>query len=413
MGWDTLPPGLRKTVLQHRAERTRWLQRMTQHAEDLHRYGAVVVPVFADDAERATWEERVWQAMDGFPEYKRTGKHVQRVLGGFGALGNPASFHHPTVQALRVKVKREVSTPLFTRFRRRARLRLEVLFDRLCVRAHDFGNVTKEAWHRDIYDGPKYGLRTLPPEDEIFGGWINLSAQPQRFVGLLGSHAGPEAREAQRRGGGFAELSEAQIRAEKVGARLAAQAERTFGSVRADANGHLVVPPGHMLVFFQRLLHSVAGGKQPTEPQLRLFFGHRLTTETTPLFPLDGVLANNAVPRIPSGQVPPMYSTNHYAFFSKDARYRSKEARYREWGDLTFQPQCLFRRQTPKGVEYFTPGSADDRDVQANLKRTMPSLAAMGFAPYPYTAQTRAALTPEDIDDYGWDGETDVVMDED
>ena len=389
-----------------RDDDTRALAQATQHAEDLHRHGVVTVPVFENASARAAWEARVWQAMDAFPEYKRRGRDVQRVLGGFGALGNPSSFHHPTVQALRVQVKRDVSTPLFTRFRRRAGLRLEVLYDRLCVRADAFGKVTEESWHRDIYDGPKYGLRTLPPEDEIFGGWINLSAHTQRFVGLVGSHAGPEAREAQRRGGGFATLTEAQMRAEKVDARLEAQAGRTFGSVRADANGHLLVPPGHMLIFFQRLLHSVAGGKQPQEPQLRLFFGHRLTTETTPLFPLDEVIVNNAVPRIPSGQVPPMYSQNHYAFFS------TKE-RYREWGDITFKRQCLYRRKTPKGVTYFTPGSAENRDVQANRERTMPSLAAMGFAPYPYTPQARAALTPEDIDDYGWGAETDVIEDED
>ena len=327
---------------------------------------------------------------------------MQRVLGGFGALGNPSSFHHPTVQALRAHLKDTVAVPLFRRYRRRAGLRLEALYDRICVRAADFGAVSAESWHRDIYDGPKYGVRELPEGDEMFGGWLNLSPYPQRFVALVGSHAGEEARAAQRRGGGFAALSETAQRAERVEERMRAQAECTFGAVCADANGHLIVPPGGLLVFYQRLLHAVAAGKPPAAPQLRLFCGYRLTTEATPLFPLDSVVANNAVPRIPSGQMPPMYSQNHYAFFSTHAKYR-------EWAQLTFKRVCLFVRKTPRGVTYATPGSADDRDPHANRTRTMPSLAAMGFAPYPYTERTRRALLPEWIDDFGHGGETDVV----
>lgn len=378
---------------------------MEAYARHLHEHGVIAVPVF-DEERRAKYEQRVFDAMDEFPEYKRSGRKVQRVLGGFGALGNPSSFHHPTIQALRAKVKEDISVPLFRRYRRRAGLRLEVLFDRLCVRCEDFGAPTKETWHRDVYDGPKYGLRPLPEKDEVFGGWINLSSQDQRFVGIVGSHVGETARDAQRQGGGFAQLSEEQIRAERVNERLAAQSNRTFGSIRADANGHVLVPPGHMLIFYQRLLHSVAGGKQPKEPQLRLFFGHRLTTEETPLFPLDAVLTNNAVPRIASGQVPPMYSQNHYIWFSKDKDYR-------EWGEATFKSKCLFRRQTPTGVPYHTPGSANDRNPHANRERTMPSLGEMGFGTYEYTRRTTRALMPEDIDDFGRGAPTDVVDAED
>ena len=378
---------------------------MQARARELEKHGAVVLPVFAGES-RAAQEARVFEAMDEFPEYKRPGRKVQRVLGGFGALGNPASFHHPVIQDLRATVKENVSIPLFKAYRRRAGLRLEVLFDRICVRCDQFGSVTKEAWHRDIYDGPKYGLRRLPDRDEIFGGWINLSDEDQRFVGILGSHASDAARDAQRRGGGFAQLAPDQVRAEGVERRLAEQANRTFGLLKADGNGHLLVPPGHMLIFFQRLVHSVAGGKQPKEPQLRLFFGHRLTTEETPLFPLDAVLVNNAVPRIPSGQVPPMYSQNHYAFFSTTPHYR-------DWGATTFKPECLFRRQTTSGVAYSTPGSKDDHDRAANLQRTMPSLSAMGLDVYPYSARTKRALTPEAIDDFGRDADTDVVDAED
>ena len=50
----------------------------------------VAVPVFHDEDTRNKWETKVWNAMGEFPEYKRTGKMVQRVLGEFGALANPS-----------------------------------------------------------------------------------------------------------------------------------------------------------------------------------------------------------------------------------------------------------------------------------------------------------------------------------
>ena len=340
-------------------------ERMARTLDD---HGNVVIPDFSPD-ERRRCADAVWRAMDEFPEYKRRGKTVQRVLGGFGALGNPSSFHHPTVQQLRVDLKKRVSVPLFREYaflRGRRRSRLEMLFDRLCVRCDAFGTVSKEAWHRDIYDGAKYGLRDLPEGDDLFGGWLNLSDEPQRFVGLLGSHKGDDAMRAQAQGGGFAQLTDAQIKAQRVDQRLKAQASRVVDEMRTDANGHILVPPGCMIVFFQRILHSVAGGKQPRDPQLRFFVGHRLTYETTSLFPVEATVVNNAVPRIPSGQIPPMYSQNHYQFFQSHAKYR-------DWGRTTFHPACLFARQLTSGSGlYYTPGSTNNRNPHANLGRYMP-----------------------------------------
>jgi hypothetical protein len=373
---------------------------MQSFADDLKRYGVVTIPVFSAD-DRANVEKRMWEAMDEFPEYKIKGKRTQRVLGGFGALGNPSSFHHPLIQHLRNEIKSRVSKPLFRRYNHRGR-GLEVLFDRVCVRAGEFGTPTKESWHRDIYDGGKYGLRSLPETDEIFGGWINLSNTSQRFVGIVGSHKGEDARNAQKQAGGFAVLTESQIKQQRVIQRLSEQANKQFGSVTTDGQGQVVVPSGHMIVFFQRVLHSVVSGKQPKDPQLRLFFGHRLTYGSSPLFPLEGVVTNNAVPRIPSGQIPPMYSMNHYAFFSTTARYQ-------KWGESTFKRQCLFERTTPKGQTYFTPGSMGNRNQSANKERYMPSLTEMGFDPYPYGETSRRTLTPEPLDDYGWDGDTDMI----
>lgn len=358
-------------------------------ANDLRTYGAAVVPVFYED-ERAAWEARLFEAMDEFPEYKARGRNAQRVLGGFGALGNPSSFHHPAVRHFRAVTKRGVFAPLFGKFAGEADMNLEMLFDRLCVRCEDFLRPSEEAWHRDIYDGAKYKLRPLPAGDLLFGGWTNLDHRDQKFVGLLGTHAETFATQQ----GGFAVFSDADIKRHRFRERLLSQAGTSFGAtLYCDAeDGCVLVPPGHALVFFQKLVHSVRSGPQPDTPALRVFHGLRLTREATPLFDLERVLANGAVPRIPSGQLPPMYSQNHYAAFAS-----RKESRWRTWGARTFQPACLYRRTLKDGTAYHTPGSKDDRNPAANKGRYMPSLAEMGLmAPaFQYGGADVAVLAPE------------------
>ena len=324
--------------------------------EDLRTHGVVVLPILSDYKQ---WSERIWAAMDEFPEYKVKGRRVQRVLGGFGALGNPSSFHHPTIRALRKDLKSRVH-PFFKSYAQGG-VRLEMLMDRVCVRHRDFGTVSAESWHRDVYGGPK----PLQESDEVFGGWVNLSENTQELVVLLGTHKDPRDDTT-----GFA----TQENDGRLTARLRAQKADT---IKLNKKGHVEVPPGHAVIFVQHILHAVLGGKQPNTEELRLFCGYRLTRDTEPLMEYDTI--NMSVPRIPSGQLPPMYSQNHYMFFNKYQKFR-------EWGEKTFHPQCLFERVTKDGQKYYTPGGKT---------RTLPSLTDMGFHFAPYTSEDLETLRPE------------------
>ena len=278
-------------------------------AADLLALGMAVVPSF-DEVTRRHWNARLFAAMDDFPEYARKGRGTQRVLGGFGALGNPSSFHHPEVRVFRRMRKKLVFRPLLAAYAslafrdeaevRRA-LRLESLFDRLCVRCEDFKRPGEEVWHRDIYGAKQYNLRPLPhslpngAQDLLFGGWTNLDHRAQHFMGLLGTHA-----EADTSGkAGFAEFSKAEVEHFGFVERLQRQAGRAYGhTVRTDARGYVVVPPGHTLIFQQQVIHSVVSGPQPETPALRVFHGIRLTGETAPLFAdVTTAMENGAVPR--------------------------------------------------------------------------------------------------------------------
>ena len=395
-------------------------------ARDLHELGVTVVPVM-DDSSRKHWERELFKAMDEFPEFKVKGREVQRVLGGFGALGNPSSFHHFVVRQFRRKMKRLFAHPLLREFvklrfpEHYASIRLEALFDRLCVRKQSFREPTAEQWHRDIYSSEKYNLRLLPStlptdttrsdgggaslpslyrllettQDMIFGGWVNMDHRTQHFVCLPGTQDSSIGS-----GDGFSTFSAADVKKYRFNEQLAAQANQRIGhSLVCNEDGNVVVPPGHALLFFQRLIHSVKGGPQPETASLRVFHGFRLTCERTSLFDIREVVDNGGVPRIPSGQMPPMYSANHYAFFNDPSN-----PYWREWGHTHFRPECLFQRKRSDaggggGSYYYTPGSKDDRNKASNKGRYMPSLSEMGLwnESFRYSADEERALLPQPL----------------
>ena len=368
--------------------------------EDLFNFGVTVVRCF-DETSRLHWNRRLFQAMDEFPEYKIQGRNVQRVLGGFGALGNPASFHHPDVRIFRRIRKKTTFRPVLASFVQRAfsdfsykDVMLEALFDRLCVRCETFKRPVAEAWHRDIYGAEKWNLRALPrtlpggTKDILFGGWTNLDHREQKLVCLLSTHS-----ETSSGSLGFSEFSDAEKKENRFNERLWNQRSRRYGyTLHTDDKGFVRVPPGHCVIFQQPLIHSVVSGPQPDTPALRVFHGLRVTKELVPLFDNVSVMENGGVPRIPSGQMPSLFSSNHFQLFSSNETYR-------QWGEKTFKTCCLFERVSKTGVKYATPGSANNRNRAANAGRYMPSLSEMGLWDdrFLYSEKEKRAMHPQRI----------------
>eukprot|EP00439_Symbiodinium_sp_Y106_P056436 s157_g7.t3 len=109
--------------------------------------GVLVIPVLGADVLRIRRELR--SAMASFPEFQTGAKRL--VLGSFGALGNPSSFHHPSVRKCRLRCFLE-ALGVFRQY-----------LQRLCIRKKG-DKMSGETTHRDI---AQYKLRS----DEIFGGW--------------------------------------------------------------------------------------------------------------------------------------------------------------------------------------------------------------------------------------------------
>ena len=315
-------------------------------ALQLFQKGYVVVPCIPNE-DLVNVRKAIRHEVVRFPEFLPNSSGARRgryVLGGFSALGNPASFHNLTVRLIREWAMVAGVNEVFGEYIRtyKTGYKLEQIIDRLLVRPIG-ASASAESWHRDIAVG-------MQPGDEVFGGWINLDNEMQMFSCVEGSH-----KEARQKAGssGFAPLTKSESDKYKKDKRKV----------------KVPVPPGYMLVFFEQLVHEVVPIKAHIVAH-RLFIGWRITNATEPLMGMDsllGKLKTQAVMPLKSGQVPPMYAKLHWTNWRDQLTEFSRG----------IQPRC---RETQ------APKSGVDKGKQYDVvHREMKSLQEYGFPTYtPY-----------------------------
>lgn len=283
------------------------------YAEQLIKYGVVVVPLFSD-YDCLQWNI-ILLTME-FPEFKNEFNSIQALhrerlsasMGGFGACNFPSSFHHPIIRELRKIIKKMLAEKIFIDAYPKSKL--ESLYDRLCIRHPNYSSLPAESWHVDLAESSETsevnGNKSVPSSDVCYGGWVNFTMNVdidvdasrlvemqkglvQEFRCLPGSH-----KLNFKSVGGF----------DKIQNPIDQKALTSREVV-------IKVPPGHAIVFVQGLLHRVnpMGRNDNTvikdPPSVRLFHGFRLTNDVNPLYPLP--YENGGVPQLPSGQWPPIY----------------------------------------------------------------------------------------------------------
>ena len=340
---------------------------MASSDNTLRAVGAVVVPLFPP-AELTRANRRLQREIDIYPEYNCVNSiETPRVLGGFGAFGNPSSFHSPIVRDIRA-VALPVARRVFAQAYADSKSPpvLEQLFDRVCLRTAGT-KIPPESWHRDITppqvklpstDGKLAKNPTKLPVEEaqVFGGWINLNKpgqEAQQFIFVPGSHI---SQATSTTATGFAPIAKEDHR------------ELDAASVTLD------VPPGHLLIFFQHIVHKVAPVTYKNS-SLRLFTSWRLGGPMNPFFGEEysaRIITNFESPVIPSGQRAPLYSANCLSIRNKKTVEWSKRAIHKSLlvqitptkrsnkSPYTIAPRFLislpksFRKQTPL---FFSPYS--------------------------------------------------------
>jgi hypothetical protein len=262
--------------------------------------GVQTLKIFENDH-----EQEFIQMMNEFPEYKKDASPC--VLGGFGAFGNPSSFHHPLIKNIRKQVfDKLIDSGILQEFLHHFNYQgysIEVLFDRVMHR-YPKQKPSAETAHRDVTP-----TEFLGTDDIIFGGWVNLSKNFQYFSYLPESHLNENSLINSIQVGleGFNKINEYELINFKMNKQL------------------ITIKPGEMIIFPQHIIHEVLA-KGYNYHQYRLFLGWRLTKSNTLLFKNKGeAISELGVPLIPSGQKPPICSPCHYMFKNKTFNWISKD----------------------------------------------------------------------------------------
>lgn len=300
----------------------------------LEREGYVVIPTPLIDATlRAQAQEEFYQHIRESPEFSSpapndpTDPGWKPQLGGFAAMGNPSSFHHPTVRRWREQMLACVleadAIPVQGR-------KLEECFDRLLYRIPG-EEVSEESMHRDE-------AKTALDADVVFGGWVNFENVSQVFSCCPRSHTGTTLNK------GFAKIEKAEY--DKY--RLPNPEEG-----RPQGWATIEVPAGMCLIFYERLVHEVAPAIAD-RTMIRMFLGWRVTDADAPLFggkQMREWIDGQGVPKIKSGQTPSVYPSSYYNFprIRKTDTEPTKFNLLSEWSVRTFVPACLYRHRVDRG----------------------------------------------------------------
>jgi hypothetical protein len=323
-----------------------------KYVNELKSNGITVIP-FLDLKELEKYHKDFLEETTKFPEYISPDYNELLVKGGFGALGNPSSFHNNTIRQLRLQIN-DLAIKFFQSFQENNTKprNLEQLFDRFSLRTKG-SSTTAESWHRDIAP-----LKEKFQDDIVFGGWINLDLnKDQYFSCVMNTHL--DEKETK----GFA-LEKDQKSMEKKYRPLSTK---------------IKCPPGHWIVFYQNILHEVLKITQKHGYSMKQYFGWRLTYDIEPLFNnLDEIIENQGCPKIPSGQQPWMYGPSHLQFFQQDLI---------KWSEKMFKPICLEEKINRKtGNNYKI------------VKRFLPSLKEMNLPMYEkYSIEEIILMKPQKI----------------
>jgi len=201
------------------------------------------------------------------------------VLGGFGALGNPSSFHHPLRRQFMTEVYNFVGPLLAYQYKysyifyqlhtkKSPYSYLSMVPDRFAIRRTD-QELTPESWHRDR------SMHLQQSKDAfLLGGWVNLdktkdqyfSCIPGEFPLFDATHTF-YANQLNVDNGGFQK--------ENIPDELLAQKE----TIR--------IPPYHMIIFNELITHEVAKGEKKraydeTQSSYRCFIKWYISKKDTP-----------------------------------------------------------------------------------------------------------------------------------
>lgn len=314
------------------------------YAAMLIEHGYIVVPLLKKEEVNMKNAEFI-ETLQTMPEFLNPpGKfqgEVHYVKGGFGSLGNPSSFHNPFVRSVRQLAHHRLAKPIFRKVKellgKEAPENLEQIVDRMRV-LRPKAQVGQETWHRDTT--PK---KYTHEGDLIYGGWISfdtIGSTPQRFSAFDRSHLmSPLDQSKSRKGEGERKEGFEKVSSEES-EELTKLKEQNLQQ-NEGKNWFVEVPPGHMLIFQQEILHEVVADTRKNKPQsYRLFTAFRLTNSR------DQFVSNQFGPTLET----PLIKSGQKADMWPQANWRPIAwPNLVLWSEVTFKPFFLENRSIKSG----------------------------------------------------------------
>lgn len=259
------------------------MSKFSSESIKLYEEGYCVIPIFSSENMESLsqqFSKTCEEAKELKPVDEIGEERFRFCLGGVGYIPLPSVFYHPFVRSLYAEAyKKAQDLKIFEFYKSKAfsendmkDVTCKLVPDRPLYRFPDQVVCETGKWHRDI--APKLGPEN---EDVCFGGWVNLNFDKnQHFKAYKQSHQSNHP----------------------IVNRLSCEQEKRIGfsnfkkedqTVLRDnwelfGGGLITIPPGHMLIFRESLIHVVKKNPPINTPILRIHTSFLLSTNPVPLF---------------------------------------------------------------------------------------------------------------------------------
>ena len=198
--------------------------------------------------------------------------HSKFVLGGVGYVPFASLWYHPIVRKITKKAYETVKDKnIFDEFLDKKKEYISMLPDRPLVRFPEQKVNEKGKWHQDD------AANSVENTDIIFGGWVNLNHDvTQYFKAIPNTHKKdhPIFENLEQKNGG-----------KRGYANFASEKDQKFLKQYWDSHVQklIEIPPGHILIFEETLIHTVFPNPPIDKPILRLHTSFNISSNNVPL----------------------------------------------------------------------------------------------------------------------------------
>lgn len=267
--------------------------------------GYIVIPVFPEK-ERGLLEQEFIRTALQAPELNANMEHTRFVMGGVGYVPFASLWYSEVVRYITQAVYHAVLEQ--NPFEIKEDEYLCMLPDRPLMRFPGQAVIEKGKWHQDD------AANSIDGTDLIYGGWANINSDvTQYFKAIPGTH-NPNHQifnALEQKNGGKRGYSD-----------FKSKTDQKYLSEywKKEVKTLIEIPPGHVLIFQENLIHTVFPNPPIDKPLLRLHTSFNVTSSEVPLHDrptqakhrknrkISALFEDQEMVPVRSGQHTPLYS---------------------------------------------------------------------------------------------------------